>query len=536
MSITNTYTYLLQATKEGTFVIPKASVMVDNQSYQSNTVTIRVDPGGGQGGQGQPAPGSGSRQQPAPGNQAGGDDVFVKAYVDNDHPYQGEEITVTYKIFTRVPISQISISKPSSFQGFWSYNLLRDDEKFNQYNQVINGVQYVVADIRKIALFPLKSGKLEIDPLEVECIAQVKRQSAPRTGDPFFDDFFNNSFFSSSYATVERALRANPLTVQVKSLPPQNRPADFTGAVGQFSFRSEIDKTRIKTNEPITLKFIVAGNGNIQLIDKLNVAFPPDFETYDPKVTSDIRPTPSGVTGTKIFEYLVIPRKPGDFSVKPVTFSYFDLSKQTYITVESPEYRIVVEKGAGESVAPVYSGVSKEEIQYIGSDIRHIESKPFVLDRTGNNFFGSLTYFLLLVVPFILFIVAALVMKKEADRRRNVMLMKNRKATKVARKRLRRAEQCLKEKNQDAFFEEISQALWGYLSDKFSIPLSTLSMSTVEEALKNKLIPEEIIRQFTDTLNDTEFARFAPGDKTFRMDEIYAKALEIIMNTERELK
>ncbi|TSA28411.1 MAG: protein BatD [Bacteroidetes bacterium] len=537
MSITYTFSYILQAIREGSFEIPAASVIVDGKPFQSNAVTISVQAGAAATRpSGQPGAPSGNQTTTGGEEQVASDDVFLKAYVSDAQPLQGEGIIVTYKLFTRVPIAQISISKLSSFQGFWSQNLLKDNERFPQYNQTIDGEQYVVAEIRKIALYPLKSGKLTIDPLEVECVAQVKRQTRQRTGDPFFDDFFNNSFFSSSYATVEKSLKSNPLNVQVKPLPQENKPADFGGAVGSFAFRSEIDRTTLKTNEPATLKFVVSGTGNIQLIEQLNVTFPPDFETYDPKVVSDFRTTASGVTGMQSFEYLIIPRKPGNFTINPVSFSYFDLAKRQYVTLSSPAYNLTVEKGTGDAGVTTYTGSNKEEIQYIGTDIRHIESQFVPLSRAGSQFVFSLSYFLLLLIPFLVFLTLLIILKKQRARRSDVLLMKNRKATRVARKRLKKAAEFLKGGKEDPFYEEISQALWGYLSDKFGIPRAELSMDSVREALTGKQVSDEILNRFVSTLNETEFARFAPGDKTLKMDEIYGKAMETIEKIERELK
>ena len=537
MTITYTYSYILQATGEGSFGVPPATVTVDGKSYQSNSLTIKVQPGGTpQQQQGQTGVTGSSQPESQTGLQTDAKDVFLKAYVSDTKPYQGEGIIVTYKLFTRVPIAQISINKLSSFQGFWSQNQLKDNERFPQYNQTIDGDQYVVAEIRKIALYPLKSGNLHIDPLEVECVAQVKQQSRQRTGDPFFDDFFNNSFFSSSYATVEKSLKSNALDVLVKPLPQNNKPVDFGGAVGSFNFRSEIDQTTVKTNEPVTLKFIISGTGNIQLIEQLNVTFPPDFEAYDPKIVSDYKTTPTGVSGLQSFEYLIIPRKPGNFTINPVPFSYFDLTRKQYVTLSSPSYSLTVEKGSDEVGVTTYTGANKEEIKYIGSDIRHIENQPFNIRKTGVLFMASWSYFLLLIIPFILFLLLLFIMRKQTARRKNVILMKNRKATRVARKRLRKAAEFLKGKEEADFYEEISQALWGYLSDKFGIPRAELSIDSVKEALKGKQVSAEMLNQFISTLNDTEFARFAPGDKTMKMDEIYGKAMEIIEKIEGELK
>lgn len=534
MTITYTFTYLVQANREGTIDIGPATVTADGRQYTSNSLSIKVVKGNAQAGsQGQGAQG-GKGQQGASG--VGSNDVYVKAIASNVSPMQGEATVVTYKIYTKVPIAQINISKLSSFSGFWSQNLMKENDKLQQTTEVINGEQYVVADIRKVALFPLKSGRLAIDPLELNCVAQVRKQTKTRTGDPFFDDFFNDSFFNSGVANVEKTLKSNPLVINVRPLPEEGKPADFSGAVGTFTFHSEVDNTRLKTNDALNLKCTITGRGNLQLIDKLNVTFPPDFETYDPKVTSDIQTTAAGITGSQVFEYLMIPRKPGKFVLKPVTFSFFDLEKKKYVTLSSPQFNLEVEKGSGDQgAAMTYSGAGKEEIKYIGSDIRHIREK-ISLEKAGAGFFLSVSYWLLLLLPLIAFAVFLVLWRKLAARRSDTVLMKNRKATKVAQKRLQKAEQFRKAGDHDNFYVAISQALWGYLSDKFGIPPAELSMDSVHEALSQRNVSDTLINRFTETINNTEFSRFAPGEKNHNMEVIYNEALGILSTMERELR
>ena len=535
MSVHYSFQYILQANREGTFDIPPATITVDRRTITSNLLTIKVVKNGtGQAGTSQGQSYGNSQQQA--NVQTNPNDVMLKAYVSNPNPQQGEGISVTYKIFTKVPVSQIMFSKEPSFPGFWSQSLTKEKEKLQQYTQVIDGQQYIVADLRKYTLFPLKSGKLTIEPLELECQAQIKRQSKTRTGDPFFDDFFNDSFFNTSYTPVEKSLRASPLVINVRPLPSTGVPGDFARAVGSFDFHTELDRTKVKTNEAINLKCVVSGEGNLQLIDKLNVTFPPDFETYDPKVSNDIRSSEKGVSGSQIFEYLIIPRKPGKFNLKPISFSYYDLKKMKYVTLTSPAYTIDVEKGTGEAANVTYTGANHEEIKYIGSDIRHIKNQAFVLSKTGEYFFGSMIFMLWLVIPLLLFFVFILLFRKFSERRSDVVLMKNIRATKVARKRLRKAELYLKEQKQEEFYIEISQALWGYLRDKFSLPVAELSIDTVKQTLINKEISEELIQNFIDTLNNTEYARFAPGEKSVNMERIYNEALAVISRIERELR
>ena len=537
MTVSYTFTYFLQPAKEGTFEIQPASVTVDRKNYQSNSVTVKVVKSSGASLQQNPRANQPGRmnqlQQRTP--ESSSNDVLVKAFVTNANPYQGEGIVVTYKLCFKVNIGNVNITKFSSFPGFWSQNLISENEKQQPTRQMIEGEQYVVADIRKVALFPLKSGKLVIDPMELTCVAEVKRQTKTKTGDPFFDDFFNDSFFNNT-ATVEKSVKSNSLVINVKPLPTADKPSDFNGVVGNFTFHSQIDKSKLKTNEPINLKCVIAGQGNIQLIDKHNVTFPPDFETYDPKITSDVKTTPVGISGSQTFEYLIIPRKPGQFTIKPITFSYYDLNKHKYMSISTPQYSIDVEKGNGETSTLTYSGTNKEEIKYIGSDIRHIKNQNLKLHPVNEVFFLSAIFYLLLILPLLLFIILLILLKKYRAQRSDTIRLKNRKATKVAIKRLKKAHDNLKAGKQEEFYIEISQALWGYLSDKFGIPIADLSMDSMYEALVQKSVREELISQFSETLNETEFARFAPGDKSLTMEKTYERALESISKIERELR
>ena len=534
-SVEYTYTYVLTAGEEGIFTIPPAKIIVDGTIHESNEVKVQVVAGNTsqQGNQGQQ--GSSSQKSNNTENDLK-DDVFIRAVVSNTKPMQGEQIVITYKLYYRINISAPEFTKEPGFMGFWKNDLMpKDRQSYVQYNETYKGQQYHVAEIRKFALFPQKSGKIVIDEANAVCQAQIRTQSQQKSRDPFFDSFFNDPFFNR-YKTVEIPLKTNRITINVSPLPTHNKPADFSGAVGSFNFNSEIDKTELKANEAINLKFTINGSGNIELIDKINVPFPPDFEVYDPKVNKNINTSPSGVSGKKTFEYLIIPRTPGDFTIQPVKFSYFDLKRNKYVTLTSPEYNISVAKGDGTISDVSYSGVNQADIKYIGSDIRHIKMNVPRLYISGSYFFGSGTFYLLLVLPLIIFILFTIIWNKELKKRSNIALMKNKKATKVAQKRMKQASIFLKENKKDEFFVEVSQALWGYLSDKFSIPLANLSMETVKDSLQSKEVKEETIDQFIDTLNNCEFARFAPGDSASAMENIYSEAVDIISRIESELK
>lgn len=528
------FIYILQATKEGTFSIGPARAIVDGKSVQSNSLTITVVKGATQ-----PSGNQGNQSNRQGGQEAtgtdDGTDVFIKAITDQRNPYQGEQVIVTFKIYTKVPVSQYSIKKQSSLQGFWTKDLMGPDSKPKQDRQIINGEEYVVADIQKTALFPQRSGELTIDPMELEIIAQIRKQNNRRQSDPFFD-FFNDPFFSGTYQNVKKVLKSNPVTINVKPLPANGKPVSFSGAVGNFTINSGIDRMEVKANDAITLKYTVQGSGNLELIDKLNIEFPPDFEVYDPKITNNIQTGSNGISGSRSFEYVIIPRNAGNFTIKPVEFSYFDLKKNNYVTVSTPEYNLKIAKGEGSQAAVSYSGVNQEDIKYIGKDIRHIKSLPFRLVKTGTFFFGSLMYLLFFLAPLFIFIIMVLLLKKEIRRRSNIALMRNRKATLISRKRLKLASQFLKNNEESKFFEEVSKALWGYLSDKFTIPPADLSRETIMTVLEKRKVTESTIYQFISVIDECEFARFAPGNKTQQMDTVFSRASEIIQKIETELR
>ncbi len=532
-SVEYSFTYLLAAMDEGTFEIPPAKVAVDGKIYESNSLKIQVVKGTTQQ-QGQSGSSNGSNSAAeASGNLK--DDVFITAVVNKTNPMQGEQVIITYKLYYRINVSSPDFSKEPSFQGFWVKDLLKDKQSLVQYNETYNGQQYYVAELKKYALYPQISGKLVIEPVDLKIQAQVRAKNQQRSRDPFLDNFFNDPFFNR-YQTVEVPLRTNAVTLNVSPLPINNKPADFNGAVGNFDFNSTIDKTELKANEPLNLKFTVSGTGNVELIDKVNVTFPPDFEVYDPKISKNINIGSNGVSGSKTFEYLVIPRTPGTFTINPVKFSFFDLTKKNYVTLTTPAYTIKVAKGEGNASTTTYSGVNQSDIKYVGTDIRHIFTRIPEFNLIGTFFFGSTLFYLLIIAPVLLFILFTIIWKKELKKRSNIALMRNRKATKIARKRMKEAQLFLKENKKKEFYEEVSRALWGYLSDKFSIALASLSMETVRETLMSKELKEEIIQNIIDLLNTCEYARFAPAESNSAMENIYNEGVNIISVIENELK
>ena len=537
-NIQTSFSFYLQATQQGTFTIPGATITVNGKKYKSNSLTIKVVKG---------QTSAAQQQQAQSGNTLatlGNKDVFLKAFVSKSNPVEGEQVIVNYKIYARVPIADYSPPIIPSSVGFWTQDLLEANYKPKQYVERINGQPYAVAEIKKVALFPQKAGKLIIQPIQIDVIAQLavkqskkKRANDPFANDPFFDSFFNDVFSGPQVEQVKRSLTSNSLTIDVQPLPNAKnefgKPADYTGAVGQFNFTTKVDKTALKADEPITLTATISGKGNIKLIDNPKIAFPSDFEVYDPKVTDNISTSGGGISGTKSYEYILIPRNPGKFTIKPISFTFYDLSQHRYVTQTSPTYTFNVSKGDGQMYT---TGANQQEVKTLDNDIRFIKQGPPMLRVSGEYFFNSTLFWIWLILPALFFALLLILMKNELKKRRDAALMKNRRATRMARKRLSKAKSYLADKNSDRFYEEISQALWNYLSDKYYIQRAELSMETVRETLLQKNVTENVVEELIKMLEHCEFARFAKAGKASDLQQVYDSAVTLITTSENKLK
>jgi hypothetical protein len=537
----NTYTYALQAAQEGTFRIGSASLTVKGSKISSEPFEIKVVPDDGSysassGGAGGGSSSQGGAQRNTNDPQVSGKDLFLRVIPSKKSAYVGEQVVLTYKLYTKVPVTSLSIERAPSYAGFWTKDITDNNGgSLKQSSEYVNGVEYTTAEIQRIIVVPQRAGNLTLDPMTIECIAQVRTQSNnSRSMDPF-DVFFNDPFFNRNIANVRKELSSNNVSIEVKNLPDNSKPASFAGAVGNYNFKSDIDKTQLKTNEAFTLTLTVSGTGVIELLQMPEPTFPPDFEVYDPKITTSASNGANGMTGTKKAEYLVIPRRAGNFDLAPIVFSYFNPSNGSYSTLMSESYSIQVEKGIGgegEDGGSIYAS-NQEGIKYLGSDIRHIMTGNPRLKPTHSAFFATTPYFVVLLAMLLLFIIMLTVSKKHEALKQDNAANRNRKADKVARGRLKKAEQFLKVKDQDNFYVEMSQALWGYIADKLGIERSKLSMETVSETMKGKNVPDDLTQQFVDTLNNCEFARFAPGNAEEKMDDLYRRGIEDISKADK---
>ncbi len=531
------YTFAVQATREGTFRIGAASLTVDGNKVSSEPFEVKVLPDDGNSaasGGGANSSGQGQVQQSTSDPQVSGKDLFLRCIPSKKSVCVGEQVVLTYKLYTKVPVSSVSVSKMPSYAGFWTKDISDNSGKLKQSSEYVNGIEYTTAEIQKVIIVPQRSGNLTIDPMTMECIAQIRTErSSRRSMDPF-EAFFNDPFFNNNITNVQKELSSQSLTIDVKSLPENGKPDSFAGAVGNYKFTSSIDKEELSTNEAVTITFTVSGSGNIELLQMPEPVFPPDFEVYDPKITTNVDASSQGMTGTKKAEYLAIPRRAGSFSVQPVEFTFFNPSTGTYQTLLSEPYELSVRKGKDSDGdgGGVYAS-NQEDIKYLGSDVRHIMNDGAKLKPKHSSFFASSVYFAILLGLLVVFIALLFILKKRAEMAKDTAANRNRKADKVARGRLKNAYQHLKAKDQEKFYVEMSQALWGYIADKLGIERSKLSMETVSETMKANNVPDELTQQFVDTLNSCEFARFAPGSAEEKMDDLYQRGIDVISKAEK---
>lgn len=528
---TQTYSFHLRAIKEGKFTIPQASITVDKKRITSEPCEINVVASSNGSTTYSGSSTNNSTTQVGIGNK----EVFLEAVPNKKKVYLGEQVLLTYRLFYTIPISQVSVSKAPSYSGFWTKDITDNNGSLQQSSIVRDGQQYYVSTIQEIVLFPQKTGELIVDPLDITCIAQIKQQRNRSQGYDPFDDFFGD-ILGTSYTNVRKDIKSQPFEIEVLPLPTANKPSSFKGAVGQYTFTSKIDKSELNVNEAFTLTLTVSGKGNIELLELPKPVFPPDFEVYDPKITSSVKSNALGISGSKKAEYIIIPRVSGDFILEEIDFSYFNPTLGKYETLCSEEYLIKVNKTEGSAGKTEIYTPGQADIKYLGSDIQHINTSNSTLNITGVYFFLSPAYIIIVCLMIIVFIAALIIYKRINKFNKNQVLVRNKQATKVAKKRLLSAHNFMKENNQNKFYEEFSQALWGYISDKLNIVRSQLSMETVKEMMLSKDINEDIVNEFIDLLHNCEFARFAPGDPSKKMDELYQKGIEIITKAERILK
>ncbi len=523
------YIFILRAKKEGKFMIRPASINVGGKTYESNSLNIEVvkaqpqpQQAAGQQSSGQP---NTPKQEEAASGTISKDNLFVRVDVDKTNVSKGEQILSVVKLYIsqNVPLNGFDDVKLPSYEGFWT----KDIEVPTQVNftrEVYNGKIYQVGILKKTILFPQQTGNIRIEPFEITCL--VRQRVRQQQG--FFDDFFDN------YRVVKAKVVSDPVTVNVKDLPGQ--PANFYGAVGNFNLSSSLDKTSVKSNEAVTLKLTVNGSGNLTLIKAPKIELPEDFEAYEPKTTDRVIASDNGLNGSISFEYLFIPRFAGNFTIPAVEFVFFNPATRQFETRTTGTFDLQVEKGVDDQSSSVATSFSKENLKMIGKDIRFIKQNKSKLKPRGSSFYGTFEFYSIYLLSLVFFLVFYILNRKKIKESANIALVRNKRANKVALKRLKAASGFLKNNQAEQFYESVIKALWGYLSDKLSIPLAEMSRAKASEILLDRGVDPETVTGLQKIIDDCEYARFAPAAFSGTMKEVYDGAAGIMGIFEKQIK
>jgi hypothetical protein len=519
-----TYTYIVCATKNGSFTIPPAHIVVGGKSIASNTLNIKVS------GSPQASAGGSPRHQRQDeqgeirdaGSQISGSDLFIKVSANKKRVYEQEPILLTYKVYTLVGLTSLRGDMPD-LKSFYTQEVSLPTQKSFSI-ETFNGRPYKTTTWSQYVMFPQMTGKLQIPSITFEGI--VVQQN--RNIDPF-EAFFNGG---SGYIEVKKKIIAPGIDIQVDPLP--ERPVGFSGGVGHFTVSAALNKTETKANDPVSLRITVSGVGNLKLIKQPQIELPKDFDKYEPKVTDKTKLTSNGIEGSMIYDILIVPRHQGHYELPPVSLTYFDTTAKAYKTVSSEPLSLDVAKGAGPGAMSDYSG--QQDLQELSRDIRHIKLGDARQQGMNEFFFGSVAYWVTLAIMAIVFISLFVIFRQRAIENANVSKRRAGKANKVATKRLKKASKLMADNKPGEFYDEVLRALWGYVGDKLNIPVEQLSHDNISQRLNARGVGADTIAQFMGALDECEFERYAPGDPMGNMSKVYEKAMTAIEQIEGTMK
>lgn len=520
------FTYVLKASKEGTYSIPPVIVKVGKKEYLTNEVVVVVNAGSLPA---QNVPSPSPSQDVLSGEES--DPVFLRVLPSKKEVYMGEQFVSGLKVYTRVNTRPASSARDMPYEGFYK-NSIDPDERAQQ--QEIGGQVYVSQVIQRHILIPQKSGKLVIPPYESDWTVQqrVERQG----GRSAFDSFFDDPFFDS-YQDVPVTLNSLPVNIRVKPLPP-GAPGGFTGAVGDFNMKASLSDSEMEVNEALSLKISISGTGNLPLLGEPEVNLPPDHDLYDVSRTLNTSTSGNQISGSVSFEYPIIARHAGRYRIAPVQFAWFDPKAEVYRTATTEEFSFTVLKGENEegSGTVFVPGVAHESVRDLGTDIRDIVRTKPIFTGVSSSLFGTPLYRWLYPVAIFLTLMLVILIRIVTRRNADLTLVRNRKAGRAARSRLKSADRLKKAGLSDKFFEEIGKALWEYLSHKMNIPTSELSREVVMEQLDQQEVSEQEQTELLRILEESEFSRFAPSSERSDMNQLYRDAAKLISLLENSLK
>ena len=512
-SSSRSFTYTVRALKEGKITLAPASVRIGGEVCSSSPVTIEAIKGDAAGG---------STSSPRAESAAVGEDLMLRLTVSKTDVVVGEPVIATLKLYVRTSsIGGFEDVRFPAFDGFWSQEIdAPQNIQFSRENY--NGQVYNAALLRRYMLLPQQTGEITVDPAEIVCLLQVRTR--PSASQSIFDGFFD------TYQTLRKRVSSDPVTVRVSPLP-SGAPASFTGGVGDYSMSASFSTDSVKAHEAASLKVVISGTGNINLLEAPSVQLPPDFESYDMRKTEDIKAGASGASGRVIFEFPFIPRAPGRFVIPPVEFTYYDIASGRYRTLSSGPLSLGVAEGDAASAAVMPSGVNKQSVKSLGEDIRFISTVPHL--RMKGRLLADTPF--MWIYPLVLVLLTAAVwvwLERTASRRSDLAGTRNRRARKVAGTRLRSAASYMKQGLFSAFYEELHKALEGYISDKLMLPVADLTRERIESELRASGKDEALVRELFEILDACEYARYAPAADSGAMDTHYRQAVKVISEIE----
>jgi hypothetical protein len=512
-----TLSFYLQAIEVGEINIGQAQMTVDGKVVKSNPLKIKVLKGKAGAKSGPKKQNNQGAQQPA---QANAETLFGELELSKRNVDRGEQIIAIHKVYSRVSVVNLEGIELPTFEGFWKEDI-DPGAQIQVKDEIRDGVQYQVLELKKTILYPQKAGNIEIPATPVDLV--IRQQSGKRSRSIF-------DMFGGGYQNVRASLVIPGATINVKDLPSSGKPADFTGLTGTFNMKTKVNRTELKSNETIDLKITISGKGNLYQVRAPELDLPPDVESYDPKTSDKIKVSPSGISGSRTFEYLLIPRYAGEFELGPFTFSYYDPKQNKYVTKQSEMIVINVEKGDEEEggTQGTINVASKEDLKVIGSDIRYIKQGQYLIITQGDLFYRSGSFYLILLMPFILLTGFFGYRGYIASTVGNEAHTKSKRAKSLSRKRLKTAEKLKNENKEAEFYEEIQKAMSGFIGDQFNVPQSEMSKEKITSLFNEKEVPTEVSEAYLKVMSDAEFKRYAPSSGG-SMSEIYNQAMNAVI-------
>lgn len=527
-SVSYTYTFVLLPQAAGNVTVGAAEVKVDGTTYRTRPLPVEiVNEGEGSGARQQSGSHRPDDAQTDAQSQIGKDDILLRAVVSRTSVYKNEPLHVAFKLYTRVPYVNIVPESAPSFNGFWSQDLT-DPNAGRVGRETYNGKVYETRVLYDYLLYPQQVGALAIEPVEMTVVAQVVVQS--RNADPFFGS-------GREVYNVPRKVQSQRAAVTVKPLPT-GAPASFSGAVGNFTMDAQFPSERIAANSGATVTVKISGTGNLTFVQAPKLPLPTSFEQYNVKTTESINTSSSGISGYRQFEYPFIARAEGTYDLEPVEFTFFDPQRMQYVTLKSKPMTLEITpdaRGGGDAVVMQGRGMSKEEVKMLGQDIRYIKLKGAQLRSEREPFIFSAAYWILLGGILVVFAMIYVALRRQIRESQNVVLVRGKRANKVAVQRFRAARRYMEEQNRHAFYEEMLRALWGYMSDKFNIPVANLTKENVREELHKRGVSSEDSQRFTAIITQCDEAQYSPVESA-RMGDVYSEGVNLISRIESVIK